>query len=248
MFNSYWLAQQFLTRLPTPAVADFSPVAQARAVYCYPLVGLLMGALLWSLAWALPENLLKPALLLCLWVLLTGGLHLDGLADSADGWLGGLGDPARTLAIMKDSRSGAAAVMVVPLLLLVKFAALASLAPGQLGLALLLVPVLGRCVPAWLFFTSPAARPDGMAASLLNVARGRHQLRWVALVALALTGLAVWHLGPTSLWLPALLGLLLFWLRRLMLARIGGVTGDTVGASVEIIEMAALVLWALLLS
>lgn len=247
MFNSYWLAQQFLTRLPTPAPADFSPAAQARALYCYPLVGLLMGALLCSLAWALPDNVLQPALLLCLWVLITGGLHLDGLADSADGWLGGLGDRERTLAIMKDSRSGAAAVMMVPLLLLVKFAALASLAADQLAMALVWVPVLGRCVPALLFFSTPGARPDGMAARMLEAAHSRPQLLWVALVLLVMSAALVPQAGLPGLWLPALLGLLLLWLRRLMLARIGGVTGDTVGASVEIIEMAALVLWALLL-
>ena len=75
--------------------------------------------------------LLQAALLLALWVALTGALHLDGLADSADAWLGGFGDPARTLEIMKDPRSGPVAVVVLVLLLLLKFSALLVVLQAQ---------------------------------------------------------------------------------------------------------------------
>jgi len=108
----------FLTRLPMPRLAHISPEDNGRSLCAFPLVGLVIGLLLFIaasvLTWVLPV-MVVATLLLTLWVLLTGGLHLDGLADSADAWLGGYGDKARTLEIMKDPRCGSAAVMTVAL-------------------------------------------------------------------------------------------------------------------------------------
>ncbi|PWQ89005.1 adenosylcobinamide-GDP ribazoletransferase, partial [Enterococcus faecium] len=88
--------------------------------------GLLFGLLLWLASHLLQgtPSPLHAALLLTLWVLLSGALHLDGLADSADAWLGGFGDRERTLRIMKDPRSGPIAVVTLVLVLLLKFCAL----------------------------------------------------------------------------------------------------------------------------
>lgn len=243
----YWLAQMFLTRLPTPAIRTFDNALQARAVYCYPVVGVIIGALLALVALLLPAGQLTSALIVCLWVLVTGGLHLDGLGDSADGWLGGLGDKQRTLEIMQDPRAGSAAVMTISLLLLMKFAALNSLAPVAILGALVTATILARCVPALLFFTTPYARTEGLASSLLRVARPRPQLVWVGTVIVCVTGGWVFRYGWIMLALPCVLGLVLFALRALMCARIGGVTGDTVGASVEITEMFSLIVLALLI-
>ena len=87
--------------------------------------------------------LLHAALLLTAWVLLSGGLHLDGLADSADAWLGGFGDRERTLTIMKDPRSGPIAVVTLGLVLLLKFTALVALIEQHNGAALILAPLIG---------------------------------------------------------------------------------------------------------
>ncbi|MCB1767092.1 MAG: adenosylcobinamide-GDP ribazoletransferase, partial [Candidatus Competibacteraceae bacterium] len=114
------LALQLLTRLPVPTLtAPPQPWELGQAVLFFPFVGLLIGALLTGLHtalwWADPGVL--AALMLAVWVLLTGGLHLDGLADTADAWIGGQGDRERTLAIMKDSHSGPMAISAIVLVL-----------------------------------------------------------------------------------------------------------------------------------
>ncbi len=237
-----WVAMQLLTRLPAPQSGAADAVAAGRSLLCYPLVGLLIGAIL-----AAADRLLAPyfpplllaALLLALWVALTGALHLDGLADSADGWLGGFGDRERTLAIMHDSRSGSAAIVAVALVLLLKFSALTAIAGTQHWRELLLVPMLGRALLPLLFLTTPCARPDGMAASLAI-----HLPRRAAWLVVALSLLLVVLAAPSGIKLAAI-GLLVFIaLRQMMLARISGMTGDTAGALVELVETAALIMLA----
>lgn len=124
--RSLLVALQFLTRLPVRLSAMPTPEQFGRAVLCYPLVGVLIGVVLYAAALSLDGTppLLQAALLLSLWVALSGALHLDGLADMADAWVGGLGDRERTLAIMKDPRSGPVAVVVLVLVLLLKFSSL----------------------------------------------------------------------------------------------------------------------------
>lgn len=104
--RAFLVALQFLTRLPVRLRAAPSEEELGRSLLFYPLVGLLIGMLLTTLAMAISaagiSDLLGAALVLAAWVVLTGGLHLDGLADSADAWSGGRGDRERTLAIMKD--------------------------------------------------------------------------------------------------------------------------------------------------
>ena len=115
MIDGLLAAVGFLTRIPVPAWAFARPGAQARSLPWYPLVGLLLGVLLLALAWCLrgAAPLLAAAIVLSSWVWLTGALHVDGLADSTDAWVGGMGDRARTLAIMKDPTSGPMAVTAV---------------------------------------------------------------------------------------------------------------------------------------
>ena len=127
------IALQFLTSLPIRLPAMPEPGQQGRSLLYYPVVGLLLGALLCLAAFVLDgaPPLLQAALLLTLWVALTGALHLDGLAYSADAWLGGFGDRERTLQIMKDPRSGPVAMEVLVLLLLLKFSALLALLQAQ---------------------------------------------------------------------------------------------------------------------
>lgn len=104
----FWIALQFLSSLPIILPGMPKPQELGRSLLFYPLVGVLFGAVLWGVSALLAgiPLMLHAALLLTVWVLLSGGLHLDGLADSADAWLGGFGDRERTLTIMKDPRSG----------------------------------------------------------------------------------------------------------------------------------------------
>lgn len=123
MPHSFFIALQFLTRLPVNFSIHYSDRHLGQSPLFYPFIGLLIGALLFLLATLLPEqtNSLNAALILSTWVLITGGLHLDGLADCSDAWAGGLNNKSRTLKIMKDPTAGPIAIVILVLLLLLKW-------------------------------------------------------------------------------------------------------------------------------
>ena len=235
----FWIALQFLSSLPIRLPGMPEPRELGRSLLFYPLVGLLFGAILWAVNWLLQGTpaLLHAALLLSVWVLLSGGLHLDGLADSADAWLGGFGDRERTLTIMKDPRSGPIAVVTLVLVLLLKFTALLALIGQPDSLALIIVPLIGRSALLGLFLTTPYVRAGGLGQALadhLPRSAGRQVLAVSALACVLIAGLS----GVLAVVL-AVLGFV--WLRLVMLRRLGGTTGDTAGAMLELLEVAVLV-------
>lgn len=234
----WWIALQFLTRLPVTLAGMPTAEQTGRSLLFYPLVGLLIGLLLLAAQHLLADTsvLLQAALLLALWVGISGGLHLDGLADSADAWVGGFGDKERTLSIMKDPRSGPIAVVVLVLLLLLKFAALVALLEHDNGLLVLLVPWLARALLPLLFLTTPYVRAGGLGQALAEHLP-RQQLPWV----LAAHGLGMLLLGWPAVLAMLVAGLVFLWLRSVMLNRLGGTTGDTAGALLELAECAVLV-------
>lgn len=237
------IALQFLTRLPVRLAAMPTPEQLGRSLLWYPAVGLLLGLLLWGAQLLLGDApaLLQAAILLALWVGLSGGLHLDGLADSADAWAGGFGDRERTLAIMKDPRSGPIAVVVLVLTLLLKFAALVSLLQAGQGALLVLLPWLARALLPLLLLTTPYVRPGGLGQALAEHLP-RAALPWL----LAGHGLAICLLfGWTGVLALAVVALVFLWLRQQMCRRLGGTTGDTAGALVELAECALLLALAL---
>ena len=235
--TSWWIALQFLTRLPVTLAGMPAPEQIGRSLLFYPLVGLLIGLLLLFAQHLLSDSavLLQAALLLTVWVGISGGLHLDGLADSADAWVGGFGDRERTLAIMKDPRSGPIAVVVLVLLLLLKFAALVALLESGAGLLLLLVPWLARCLLPVLFLTTPYVRAGGLGQALAEHLP-RQQLPWM----LGANAVAMLLFGWPALLALLVAGVIFIWLRILMLKRLGGATGDTAGALLEIAECSVL--------
>lgn len=243
---AFLIALQFLTRLPISLPGMPLAAQVGRSLLSYPLVGLLIGVVLllaqWTLAGTAP--LLQAAILLLLWVGITGGLHLDGLADSADAWAGGYGDRERTLTIMQDPRSGPIAVVVVVLLLLLKFAALATLLAASQPLALLLAPWLARGLVPLLFLSTPYVRAGGLGAALAEHMPRRELPFWLLGHGLLLVLIGGWA-GLLAV-LATLL--LLAGLRQLMLQRLGGCTGDTAGALVELSEATVLLVLALQVS
>ncbi|MHB8913102.1 MAG: adenosylcobinamide-GDP ribazoletransferase, partial [Lysobacter sp.] len=172
MMRGLLAAIGFLTRVPVPVRVFADARAQSQSLAWYPAVGLLLGGLLCALAWVLQALPPLPgsALLVAAWVLLTGALHLDGLADSADAWVGGLGDRTRTLAIMKDPACGPAGVVALVLVLLLKVTALASL-PGAPWAALLLAPLIARMALTAAFVTTPYVRSGGLGSGLADASR-----------------------------------------------------------------------------
>lgn len=228
----FWIALQFLSSLPVRLPGMPSPEASGRSLLFYPAVGLLFGVLLWAASALLAGTpvLLHAALLLALWVVLSGGLHLDGLADSADAWLGGFGDRERTLLIMKDPRSGPMAVVTLMLVLLLKFCALLALLEQGQQAALMLAPILARAAMLGLFMTTPYVRAGGLGQALadhLPRRAGAWLLAGVALVSLAFCGV----------WISLLVLAGFVALRRQMIKRLGGTTGDTAGAMLELLEL-----------
>ncbi|MFZ4789699.1 MAG: adenosylcobinamide-GDP ribazoletransferase [Candidatus Competibacteraceae bacterium] len=244
MIRAFSLALQLLTRLPVPSFSTPpQPQELGQSVLFFPVVGLLIGGLLVGVNFALRE--INPgvaaALVLTVWVLITGGLHLDGLADTADAWIGGQGNRDRTLAIMKDPRSGPIALAIVALVLINKFAALQALLTGNASAALLLAPMLGRAIIVLLLLTTPYVRPAGLGAPYADYLPRRRCGLLIALMAMAMVAIAGW-IGTGVL---IGLGIGVFGLRQALMQRLGGITGDTLGAACELAETLALVMLAL---
>lgn len=239
MIRPFFIALQFLTRLPVNISSKPDETSTANSLLYYPLVGLIIGVLLASLAWVLRDApiLLSAGLLLVVWVLITGGLHLDGLADSLDAWAGGLGDSERILAIMKDPNCGPAGVVAIVLLLLLKFAALHTILQTGNLIILLLAPVLGRTILLLLFITTPYVRTNGLGTAIVS-----HLPRKLLMLVFVVTLVAVFFVaGMSGLWLITIMLLVFILSRVLMMQRIGGMTGDVAGALVEVTEVSVLV-------
>ncbi len=239
MLKPLLIALQFLTRIPV-TTGDWSDRDIGRSMLFYPLVGLLLGLALAGATVALYGRApgVAAAVLLALWVFATGALHLDGLADSADAWIGGFGDPQRTLDIMRDPYCGPAAVAVVAVVLIAKFAALETLAATNAWLAVAMAPVLGRAVLPLLFLTTRYVRAGGVGAVLAERLPRKSALVVVVCFALAA--------GVANLSMTLTAGIVFVALRALMVRRIGGTTGDTAGAMVELVESATLVVASLM--
>ena len=230
------VALGFLTRIPVPVRVFDDARAQRTSLAWYPMVGVIVGALVTALFLVLPREhaLLSAALTLLAWVALTGGLHLDGLADSADAWVGGFGDRARTLEIMKDPRSGPAGVTAIVLLLLLKFAALSSLSPANAWL-LGLSPLLARAALTAAFVTTPYVRSGGLGSALKDAPR----VACVVALLCAIAACVACRL-PGVFALGAAIVVFALW-RRACMRRLGGFTGDTAGALAELVEAGVLV-------
>jgi adenosylcobinamide-GDP ribazoletransferase len=237
-----------LTRLPTGWLPQHSsPAGFARSIWAYPLVGLGIGAA-GGAVMAAGLWLGLPPLVAALWslaatLLLTGGFHEDGLADTADGFGGGR-DRARKLEIMRDSRIGSYGVLALVLALGLRAATLAALPtqPATLLAATAAAAALGRGATLGLLRLLPPARHDGVAAGL-----GRPG-GMPMLVGLALAALPAVLLPPPVAALAAILGTTLatLLLARLAWRQIGGQSGDVLGAGAvlgECVALTALVAW-----
>jgi adenosylcobinamide-GDP ribazoletransferase len=226
----------FLTRLPIRAGA-ISNRDLGRSVGFFPVVGLVLGlataALAYAAAHVFPATMVAVLTVAAL-AAITGGLHLDGLSDLFDGLAGGQRNRERTLAIMRDSRIGAQGAVAVFLLLAAKVAAAASLIEARDFMALAALPVIGRFAVGPSIVLFPYARAEGLGRAFKGEA-GIPQLiiAGATMVAVALA------LGP-SLLKPALVAQAVALMMAVVLkARLGGLTGDIYGATIEIAEVAA---------
>lgn len=234
-------AWRTLTAIPFPVGAGDR---FAGALPWFPAVGLLLGLGAWLAAWW-PASRGWPAgggLLATLWLALaTGGIHLDGLADTADG-LYGRRSAARALEIMKDSHVGAMGVVAIALTLPIKAAAIAHLAAAGAWHWLPLPVLMARYAMAQLICTQPYARVEGGTAAPFFDGARPIRLALIAPLALALGAALAGLTGVAALGVTvAVSGALGRWWRR----RLGGITGDTLGFACETIETGLAVLLAM---
>jgi adenosylcobinamide-GDP ribazoletransferase len=235
MLRRFAVALSFLTFFRLPVSGEITPADLGRCYGSFPLVGLLVGA-----ATALPAMLLRsvmPPLLLAAWAcafmaLVTRGFHLDGLADLADG-LGGGFTPARRLEIMRDSATGAFGSLALVLAVVLKTGAIHAIILANGWPALVVVPSLGRFAMVVAAYGGPCARADGLAKSGVE-----HMTRWTmfgaTLSALFFSMLLVRKLTPAFVGVAVVSA---FAMRVLARRRLGGITGDVLGAVNECTEV-----------
>jgi adenosylcobinamide-GDP ribazoletransferase len=236
MWKSLTIAISFLTifRLPCTSSQPVTPGDLARSFSWFPLVGLMLGLWMAALAYLLQNAppLLVAALLTALLAIATRGLHLDGLADLADGIAGGY-TPERRLEIMKDSQTGPFGALALIFAVLLKTAALYTLVPGGCWSGILLAPALSRFAMVLAAYKMPYARSvEGLAKPFLEQMDFQQLLVAFLMSATFLVffcpKFAVFYAGIVF----ACAGLMRFWARRWL----GGMTGDVLGALNEITE------------
>jgi adenosylcobinamide-GDP ribazoletransferase len=243
-WRAFLAALQFLTVFPALTRRPFTDGELGGAVAWFPLVGTLIGLLV-ALASVLFALFLPPqvraALVLTLWVLLTGALHLDGFLDTCDGLLGG-DAPEKRLAIMRDERIGAFALVGGVLLLLLKYSALHS--GGLLPISkrwepFLLAPLLSRWAMSLAIVAFPYARQAGLGRTMKDHA-GWAEVIVASIFTLILAWFVGQWIGLALFFLAAITCWLLAWFT---IKRISGFTGDVYGALNEIVECLVLVGW-----
>jgi adenosylcobinamide-GDP ribazoletransferase len=242
--TSFLLAWQFLTLFPGGKKdAETTPEVLGRSMAYYPLVGLLIGSILWAAYWvishAFPRTLCDGLAILLL-VIITGALHLDGLADTLDGMAAGKSAEER-LRIMRDHRVGTFGAVGLILVLGIKFLALNSLPEEIIGKTLIAALALSRWSMVQLTYRAPYARPEGGLGKVFkeNVKRREMALATAFSLIIAVFLLRFWG---AVLWLAV--GVSALGIQLLFQKKIGGITGDILGAANETHEVLVLVMVA----
>lgn len=240
----FLIALQFLTIVPITLKGMPTKKQNAQSLLFHPFIGIIIGLILFSAA-----NLLSAmpiifvcSLLLVIWIVITGGLHLDGLADTADAWVGGLSNREKTLSIMKDPNCGPIGILSLIIVCLLKFSSLYVLLEQQQYKAIVLIPMLGRLTPLFLLLTTEYVRRDGLGESISTFIP-----RFFSTLILIIGVVSSAFLGPVGILTAVIMIFSLFYLRHKFIKRIGGITGDTIGASIEIIEVVSLLSFVILM-
>jgi len=238
LIQALFCAVQFLTRLPIPAGVQRSTDHQSMALLFFPLVGWLLGLLLYVF-WlmAVPAQACSPLVMAACIVafesFLTGALHLDGLADAADAFLAPGRSREEKLAIMKDSRIGAMGAVALVLALLLKTLALSDLLQSGRQVPLMFYPAVGRWAQVALYCTSPYVRPQGVGSGFAASAGWQH-LAGATLFIVPCCLLPGFMFSFLAM-LAALAALRLYFHRQ-----IGGITGDILGCATVVSEIVLL--------
>lgn len=244
MWREQWqiflTAVMFLTRVPMPGSYQYQPhYLQASARY-FPVVGLLVGALggaVYLLFAGVLPDLIAILLSIAATLLVTGAFHEDGFADSCDGFGGGL-DAQQVLTIMKDSRVGSYALVGLMLLLAIKVSALYSLPREAVFVALLAGHSISRFVSVSFLTSHQYVRDEQGKSKPLASAMSSADLTFSAVTLLPVLVLLWFYVGLVAIvWLAVILYFLKWSSGRYFVKRIGGFTGDCLGAVQQLAEV-----------
>jgi adenosylcobinamide-GDP ribazoletransferase len=234
-------ALSFLTILPAGRFPLAEEKGLARSMAFFPLVGLLIGLLL-AIAYFLLSFLFSKSLVLWLTLgclaLLTRGFHLDGFADTVDGFAAG-GPKEKILEVMKDSRIGAFGVVGLILLIGAKYLALEQMVGPSIPYSLTLMTVMGRNSMVWVCYRSPYARSgEGLAKPFAENLTTREMI--ISSASAFGIGLLIW--GLEGIVVFSGIGLFSLAFRLFFLKKLKGITGDILGAANELSELLCLIL------
>lgn len=228
--KSFLLIVSFFTRLPFGNLVSYTDERYRKSIFYFPLVGLIIGGFIFwptALPALSPEG--KSLLIILLYLWISGGIHLDGLADSADGLLSGR-PKERILEIMKDSRIGSFGVIA----LILYFLTFYTFAQTASALALIAMPFVGKTLGFVMAGFSRYARPDqGMGYVFITEIKRPFALFYLILLATAIF-VTLGFQGLLSMTTALLAGI---YLTHAAHKKIGGMTGDTVGMVIEVMQL-----------
>ncbi|MBN2796793.1 MAG: adenosylcobinamide-GDP ribazoletransferase [Clostridia bacterium] len=227
------LMLQFLTKYPLPFQLKVTDEDFTKGAIYFPVVGGIIGLNLWLFAWLLNsyvQPLVLSVLLVSFQIFITGGLHLDGLADTFDG-LYSYREKSKILEIMKDSRVGTNGVLVLIVSILLKVSLISSLAYKDLLWVLILMPVVSRYLGMLLAFSSVYARERGMGGFFIN------KISKVQFTVMTILTLIFFILKVKAFIILLLLFIFTFIFRAHVYSKIDGVTGDIIGCWIEMTEV-----------
>lgn len=239
MLRLYFVALQFLTIVPSPFSLRYEKEDLGRSMSLFPITGMTLGLVLVGLdsllTLAFPRSLVDLLLIVVLTVI-TGALHLDGMADVCDG-LAARGGREKFLAVMKDSHTGAVGAVGLALVLLLKYQALVNISADKWQ-ALLFFPMLARFSQVLLTVGAKRARQDGLGSVFIDGA-GKMQLIIAAMVTITAGGLLLGGRGLACVGACCMATMALkVWFHR----RLGGITGDIIGCTSELNEILCLLM------
>ena len=238
--TSFLLALQFLTTLPLK-IRDFSGKKMAWALVYFPVVGIFLGWMLIGLNTLLSilgfHLVVINIILVIVLIIFTGGLHLDGLADTTDAFLSGQGKE-KMLQIMRDSHIGVMGVLALISIILLKVGLLSSVGVVAKPAVLMLMCVLSRWSVVLVMYLFPYARQEGKAR--LFIQGLNLNIFIVSLIVVLIFSFAIWGLNG-ALALVIISGCA-YVINKAITRKIGGITGDTLGATIEVMEIAVLLI------
>jgi len=242
ILSDFLLMVQFMTRLPVNLSLPCESKNFKRGASMLPLVGLIIGGLQWVVFFLAVKVLpLKAAavLVVLLGVLITGALHIDGLGDTCDGFYAFKGRE-KIIEIMKDSRIGTYACLAIIFDILLKYSGIASLSTIDQGVIIITVPVISRAAQVFLFSIGNTAKSTGSGNLFIgNVGRGEALIALV--IAMLITSPLLGIKIASLLFIAAIAVTLSF--NYYCVKKIGGLTGDTLGANNELVEIIVLLMY-----